>query len=340
MIYFVLFFLAFSLLLYVLLAGADFGAGIIELFSSKKNQVITRKTVYRVMGPVWEANHIWIIILIVILWVAFPAYYGVLVLSLHIPLTLVLLGITLRGVAFVFRHYDAFKDKSQVLYDWMFKTSSLLTPIFLGMTFGGVVSGKIIQVTGQTQYSFEQVYIAPWFNLFSLLAGFFFAALCAFLASVLLIAEAEVASKKVYEKKAATATIVVVLLGFLTLLCGYFTKMEFVIRFLENEYSLLAIALSALLLVPLWKSIRKGRRILSRALAGVQVLLITNAPLIAHYPEILFTTSGPMNIIENTAPDSVINVLAISLIIGGCLIIPGLFHLFKSFKMIKILEQK
>ena len=107
MIYVVLFFLAFSLLLYVLLAGADFGAGIVELFSSKKNQAITKKTVYRVMGPVWEANHIWIIIMIVILWVGFPAYYNILVVYLHIPLTLMLLGITLRGVAFVFRHYDA-----------------------------------------------------------------------------------------------------------------------------------------------------------------------------------------------------------------------------------------
>ena len=79
MISVVLFFLAFSLLLYVLLGGADFGAGIIELFSSEDNQKITKKTIYRVMGPVWEANHIWIIILIVILWVAFPQYYKVII---------------------------------------------------------------------------------------------------------------------------------------------------------------------------------------------------------------------------------------------------------------------
>ena len=90
MLYVVLFFLSFSLLLYVLLAGADFGAGIVELFSSEENQNITKKTVYRVMGPVWEANHIWIIILIVILWIAFPNYYYIIVNSLHIPLTLML----------------------------------------------------------------------------------------------------------------------------------------------------------------------------------------------------------------------------------------------------------
>ena len=85
------------------------------------------------MGPVWEANHIWVIILIVILWIAFPKYYKVMVTSLHIPITLMLLGITLRGVAFVFRHYDAFVDKSQHVYNWLFRISSLITPIFLGM---------------------------------------------------------------------------------------------------------------------------------------------------------------------------------------------------------------
>ena len=115
MLYVVLFFLIFSLYLYVVLGGADYGAGIVELFSSEENQKITKKTIYRVMGPVWEANHIWIIILVVILWVGFPEFYNVLVVYLHIPLTLVLLGITMRGVAFVFRHYDAFKDKSQIL---------------------------------------------------------------------------------------------------------------------------------------------------------------------------------------------------------------------------------
>jgi cytochrome d ubiquinol oxidase subunit II len=82
MLYVVLFFLLVSLLLYVILAGADFGAGIVELFSSEQNQKITKKTVYSVMGPVWEANHIWIIILVVILWVGFPEFYNVLVVSL------------------------------------------------------------------------------------------------------------------------------------------------------------------------------------------------------------------------------------------------------------------
>ena len=339
MIYVVLFFLAFSLVLYVLLAGADFGAGIIELFSSKKNQAITKKTVYRVMGPVWEANHIWIIIMIVILWVAFPAYYNIIVIYLHIPLTLMLLGITLRGVAFVFRHYDAYKDKSQILYDWMFKISSLVTPIFLGITFGAMISGKIIHTTTPIDYSFKILYIDSWLHTFSILTGFFFAALCAFLSAVLLIGEASYGDKKIYVKKATIATIVVVLFGFITILYGYISKIQFVIDFVSNLYAMTIILISAILLIPLWSSIRKGRRVLSRLFAGSQVLLILIAALIPHYPMILFTTDGGISILENIAPDSVIKVLGISLLIGGCVILPGLFHLLKSFKMIKILER-
>lgn len=335
----VLFFLAVSLLLYVLLAGADFGAGIVELFSSKENQSITKKTVYRVMGPVWEANHIWIIIMIVILWVAFPKYYNIMVISLHIPLTLMLLGITLRGVAFVFRHYDAYKDKSQILYDWMFRISSLLTPIFLGMTFGAMVSGEIIVTETLGDYSFKELYIDSWLNGFSLMIGLFFAALCAFLSSVLLIGEAERDARKVYIKKATYATVAAVLVGLITIAYGYYREIPFVKAFSSNTYAIIAVVLSGILLVPLWKSVRNGRRILSRAFAGLQVLLILFAALFLQYPNLLFTHSGTISILNNVAPNSVIKVLGISLLIGGFVILPGLFHLLKSFKMIKILEK-
>jgi cytochrome d ubiquinol oxidase subunit II len=259
MIYVVLFFLAFSLVLYVLLAGADFGAGIVELFSSKENQAITKKTVYRVMGPVWEANHIWIIIMIVILWVAFPNYYNVLVVSLHIPLTLMLLGITLRGVAFVFRHYDAYKDKSQILYDWMFRISSLLTPIFLGMTVGGMLSGKLIITETYDNYTFQEVFIAPWFNVFSILVGLFFASLCAFLTTTLLIGEAQESDMHIYVKKSKIATITVISLGFFVLCYGLINDIVFVTNFVKKPITVGLIGLSAVLIFPLLKSIKNKR---------------------------------------------------------------------------------
>ena len=339
MLYVVLFFLVFSLFLYVLLGGADYGAGILELFSSKENQQLTKKTLYRVMGPVWEANHIWIIILLVILWVAFPVYYNILVVYLHIPLTLVLLGITMRGVAFVFRHYDAVIDNSQKLYDGMFKISSLLTPIFLGMVFGGLISGKLAIDTPIESLTFYEVFVGPWLNPFSILVGLFFAALCAFLAAILLIGESDQGVTNVYIKKASRATLVVFILGLLTFLYGYFFDYVFIQDFITNPYSLFAIICSAILLYPLWKTIKNGRRVLSRFFAGLQVFLIVAAALLVHFPSIIIAKTHTINLLKDIAPDSVIRTLGISLIIGGIVILPGLFHLLKSFKMIKILER-
>jgi len=339
MIYVVLFFLGFSLLLYVLLAGADFGAGIVELFSSKKDQEITKKTIYQVMGPVWEANHIWIIILIVILWVGFPSYYNILVVHLHIPLTIMLLGVTLRGVAFVFRHYDAYKDKSQILYDNMFKMASLITPIFLGMIFGAMVSGKITIPEHVENESFKSMFLDSWLNIFSLLVGFFFAALCAFLSATLLIGEAQEGNEGIYIKKSTTAIICVVIIGFITIAYGFFNDVRFVLDFVKSPYAMTAMVLSALLLIPLWYSIKNARRIKSRAFAGMQVVLILYAAISTHFPYLIITSTRALSIMEGTAPESVINVLGITLIIGSLVILPGLFHLFKSFKMIKILER-
>ncbi len=339
MLYVVLFFLAFSLYLYVVLGGADYGAGIVELFSSEENQKITKKTIYRVMGPVWEANHIWVIILIVILWIAFPEYYNIMVISLHIPLTIVLLGVTLRGVAFVFRHYDAVIDKSQKLYDQMFKVSSLITPIFLGIVFGALISGNIKITDDISTLTFYDAFIAPWFNAFSILVGLFFAALCAFLSSVLLIGESESGKENIYIRKSAIAAIVVFVVGFVTLGYGYLIDNVFINGFVSNPFALICVTLSAVLLIPLWKMIRKGNKVWSRSFAGLQVFFILLAALGAHFPDIIITTNGSINLLENSAPESVIKVLGISLIIGGAVILPGLFHLLKSFKMIKILDR-
>ncbi len=338
MLYVVLFFLIFSLYLYVVLGGADYGAGIVELFSSEENQKITKKTIYRVMGPVWEANHIWIIILIVILWIAFPIYYNILVVHLHIPLTIVLLGVTLRGVAFVFRHYDAVIDNSQKLYDGMFKVSSLVTPIFLGIVFGGLISGKIYSVEDVSTLNFYEAFIAPWFNIFSVLVGLFFAGLCAFLSSVLLIGESEEGNENIYIKKSAIATIVVFVLGLVTFAYGYSIDNVFVSGFIQDPLSIIAVVLSALLLLPLWKTIKTGNKVWSRFFAGFQVFLILLAALISHFPNIIITKTKSISLLDGIAPDPVIKVLGISLIIGGTVILPGLFHLLKSFKMIKILE--
>lgn len=335
----VLFFLFFSLFLYVLLAGADFGGGIIELFSSPKNQEKTKQTIYRVMGPIWEANHIWIIILIVILWIGFPQYFNIFVVYLHIPITLMLLGITIRGLAFIFRHYDAVKGRSQGSYNALFKLGSILSPLFLGVIFGGLVGGNINLFSENPNLSFKEIYIDGWFNVFSVLIGVFYIALCAFIASNFLIGEADDEDElNLYRKKASYSTIILVFIGLVILAYGYFNEIDFVIDFIENKYSIIAVAVSGIVLIPLWKMIKLKRKAWARILAGVQVLLIVSAAMLAHFPDVIITSTQEISILDGVAPDSVIQVLGIALLIGGAIILPGLYHLMKSFQLIKLFK--
>lgn len=340
MLYVVLLFLVLSFLLYVLLGGADFGAGTLELFSGAAHKKSIKKTVYSVLGPVWEANHIWIIILIVILWIGFPDFYHIVVVYLHIPLTLVLLGITLRGVAFVFRHYDAVKDSSQLLYDRMFEISCLVTPVFLGMTFGALLHGDLQTLEQAPAASFYDLYVAPWLQPFPILTGFFFSALCTFLAAAFLIGEAGPDEKSLYVRKATMAIVAVVLIGFATLSAGYLQGNEFTRQFVENPLAVAAVSLSGVLLFPLWRAIRAGRVVRSRLLAGLQVVLILIAAVGPHFPELIITRQGTVSLLQNPASDKVIKVLGMSLLAGGVLIIPGLIHLLLSFRMIKFLEER
>jgi cytochrome bd ubiquinol oxidase subunit II len=95
-----------ALIAYAVLGGADFGGGVWDLFARGPRREAQRDAIAHAMGPVWEANHVWLIFVIVIIFSAFPAAYNVLSIALFVPFHLVLLGIILRGAAFVFRAYS------------------------------------------------------------------------------------------------------------------------------------------------------------------------------------------------------------------------------------------
>lgn len=336
----VLSFLFLSLFLYVMLGGADFGIGILELYSSPKNRIHTKNVAYRVIGPVWEANHVWLIITIVILWIAFPVYFGAIVTYLHIPLTLALLGIIVRGVSFVFRHYDAVKDNSQKVYDKMFEWSSLLTPLFLGVSFGAIVSGHFTLSDDPLAYDFYTLYIRPWFSFFSLSVGLFFVSVCAFNSAVFMVGESDGDQKRRYIKKAQTATISLFIAGLAVPITSFLEDNSFIWNFITQPIlSSIIMALGLITLFLLWRNLGKGHKVRVRALAGILLILILGGMFYLLFPGILYAQGKSISILDNVAPPSVIHSLGVSLLIGGALIVPGLFHLLKSFGMLKIMDE-
>lgn len=174
-----------SLVLYALSAGADFGGGVWDLFASGRRAPAERAAIDRALGPIWEANHVWLIVAVVLVFAGFPSAYGAILTALHVPMTIVLLGIVLRAAAFVFRKYDTRSDAVHRRWSRVFGVASLLTPFFLGASLGALASGEIRVVEGRIASGL----LGAWTRPFALGCGLFAELLFAFLAAVYLTVE-------------------------------------------------------------------------------------------------------------------------------------------------------
>ena len=327
----VILFLFFAILLYFLLGGADFGAGIIELFTSDPNKGRTRRTMYQAIGPIWEANHMWLIIAVVILFVGFPDIYVTLSTYLHIPVLIMLMGIIARGTAFSFRNYDAVKGiRTQNLYNYIFVYSSFITPLFLGIIAGSAISGQIDTNTT----NFMDAYVYGWFNLFSIAVGLFTVALCGFLAAIYLIGEStEDIDVKRFILKAKVLNILAFVFGGLVFLAAEIQNIHLALWIFGNAISLTAVILASISLVLLWVTINKGKRLIARAFASFQVSMILLSVGYRHYPNFMMIKGGHnLSVLTNHAPEKAIYTLGMALLIGSLFILPSLFYLYYSFK--------
>ena len=127
---------------YAVFGGADFGAGFWSLFARGERGRRARELIDWAIGPVWEANHVWLIFVLVVLWTGFSSTFGSIFSTLFVPLSLAALGIVLRGAGFAF-HKTARRLRGRVLAERVFGLSSLLTPFFMGTVVGAVASGRV-----------------------------------------------------------------------------------------------------------------------------------------------------------------------------------------------------
>jgi cytochrome d ubiquinol oxidase subunit II len=326
-------FLWLSILLYFVLGGADFGAGIIELFTSPQHVNRTRRTLYHAIGPIWEANHMWLIIAIVILFVGFPVIYTQLSIYLHIPLLIMLLGITARGTAFVFRHYDAVRDEMQEVYNRIFVWSSFITPLFLGIIAGSTVSGQI----QPDAKDFLTAYVWGWLNWFSVSVGFFTVALCGFLAAVYLIGEAEDdRDRREFIRKARNANLIAIACGVLVFVAAEIDHVPLMKWVFKDAVGLLAVSAATVSLIALWALIRRKRRLLLRLLVSFQVTMILLAISYAHFPNIIMANGESLSLYKHEAPEKTLAALGWALLVGSLFILPTLFYLYYSFQIKKM----
>jgi cytochrome d ubiquinol oxidase subunit II len=314
MVYVVIIFLWTAILLYLLLGGADFGAGIIELFTSRANRHRTRRNMYEAIGPVWEANHMWLIIVIVILFVGFPKIYTTVSIYLHIPLVCMLLGIIARGTAFVFRNYDAVKDNMQKVYTRIFILSSVLTPFFLGIIAASVVSSRIDLQAGD----FVSAYILSWLNLFSVAVGIFTVTICAYLAAVFIIGQADNESdRKRFTRKATYLIFVVMAAGALVFITAWIDEIPLLYWIFSDVPGVIAIVLATISLIIMFYFLNRNKPVMLRILAGFQVTMILFAATYSHFPDIVLLKGGQnLSLLAHQGEAKTMEALGYALLIG------------------------
>jgi cytochrome d ubiquinol oxidase subunit II len=308
---------------YTVLGGADFGAGFWDLTAGGAQRGgRIRGMVERSMSPVWEANHVWLIFIIVIFWTAFPVAFGAFFSNLSIPLFLAAIGIIFRGTAFALRGQAATMNEARVL-GALFASSSVLIPFFLGAALGAIASGRveISNATGEL--------VSSWLNPTSVLIGTVAVATGAYLSAVFLAGDAVRAGLpdlvQAFKRRALLAGVVTgaIALGGLLVLRADSPDL---FDGLTSGDGLLAVIASAiaggLTLLLVWTE-RFG---LARVTSAAAVAAIVVGWALAQDPYLL---PPELTIEEAAASDATLSALVISLAVGFAFLLPSLWYLYR-----------
>ncbi len=321
-----------ALTAYALLGGADFGGGVWDLLASGPRKREQRALIAEAIGPIWEANHVWLIIVIVVLFTCFPVAFARLAITLHIPLSLMLIGIVLRGSAFAFRsHYgrDGEHGDAGTSGHWgrVFAIASAGTPVMLGLCVGALAAGT---VRPPGRGGFYESYVGSWLTPFGMGVGLLTLALFAFLAAVYLTVEArEPALREDFRRRALGAAAAVFVTAFGTLglaLLGAPLMGRGLTTAPWAPALHLATAVAAVAAIwALWS--RRFR--LARVAAACQVSLILWGWALAQYPYLI----PPDLTIRAAAAPRITLVLSLWILgLGALVLLPSLIYLFAVFK--------
>lgn len=321
-------FLLVALIVYAVTGGADFGGGIWDLLASGPRAADQRKLIEDAIGPIWEANHVWLIIVVVLLFVGFPeAFYAIMV-ALQIPLFVLILGIVFRGSAYIFRAYGHNSESRMRLWSRVFAISSVLTPFALGVSFGAVLSGDIL-TSGDGRYLPEN-YIDSWLQPYPMWMGLFVVTLFSYLAAVYLAAEAPKGPLQDDFRKRALAASAAMGAVALACLVAARTGAPFVYEgLLHAPWSWPFQAATGALAVATVALVWTRRFGLARLGAAAHVVLMILGWALAQYPYIVPET---LTFADAATYTSVLRPLAIALIAGMFLLVPSFAYLYVVFK--------
>jgi cytochrome bd ubiquinol oxidase subunit II len=318
-----------GLTLYILLGGADFGGGVWDLLARGPARERERSLIAEAIGPVWEANHVWLIFVITALFAAFPPAFAALGVALYVPFSIAVAGIVFRGAAFAFRSHGEPGGGWQVRWTRVFGIASLVTPVVLGMAGAALASGRIRVTPGGEVHAGLW---SAWTGPLSIAAGLLALVMCAYLAAVYLMVEAgqradpELAA--IFRARAVGSALLAGALAAAGLLVIAIDAPELWAGMREDGWPLVVLSalggLASLLLI------LRRRDWAARIAAAVAVGSVVAGWGVAQWPYLIFPDLTAQ---EAAAPVSALRPIALGLLVGGVLLAPSLLLLFRVFKM-------
>jgi cytochrome bd ubiquinol oxidase subunit II len=307
--------------LYAVFGGADFGAGFWGLVAGSGERGRRARALGAwAIGPVWEANHIWLIFVLVVLWTGFSVAFESVMSTLFIPLSLAALGIVLRGSGFAF-HKQAARSSYRLFAERLFGVSSLLTPFFMGTVVGAIASGRVPvgNAAGDP--------VTSWLNGVSVLTGALFVATSAYVAAVFLVSDARRAGDEDLEQYFATRALAAAIAAGALAVAGLFVyraDARYIYDGLTGD-ALPLVILSAVcglgVLFLLWRGRRRGTRPLA---VGAVVAVIWGWGVAQHpylLPQSLTISGGAGN---SATLDAILIVFGAAVVV----VLPSLAFLY------------
>ena len=321
---------AVSLNIYALSAGADFGGGVWDLLAFGPRRDRQRALIANAIAPIWEANHVWLILVVVLLFTAFPPAFSRLMTLLHIPLTLMLLGIVLRGSAFTFRSYDSRRDSVQRRWGRIFAIASIGTPFLLGIILGSIATGEVSAERAAKAASFGEAYVQPWLAPFPIGVGALALILFAFLAAVYLTVEAEEEDlREDFRRRGLWSSVVAAIVAAMSLYLARADAPLVWSELTEGSVATLVRVLAAVSALAAMACLWRRRYRWARVAAATEVSLILWGWALGQFP---YLVPPDLTVDNSAAPAATLRLLTIALIAGIALLIPSLRYLFKVFK--------
>ncbi|MFJ8006787.1 cytochrome d ubiquinol oxidase subunit II [Streptomyces fagopyri] len=306
---------------YALFGGADFGAGFWDLTAGGAERGKNpRHLVDLSIGPVWEANHTWLIYCLVMLWSGFPTAFAAITTTLYLPLVLAALGIVLRGAGFAFRKVSV-RTPQQRLNGTLFAASSVLTPYCFGSIAGGIASGRV--PSGGNGDA-----VTSWLNPTSVLGGILAVVSCAYLAAFYLATAAHRLDDAGLERYFRNRALLAGAVAGVVSIAGIFVLRTDAPRLFHqlSHRGLPLMALAALCGIVGMAGARLGRRAGRREIAALAIAAVVVGWGVAQYPFLLGTH---LRIHEAAAPDATLAVLLGVACVAALIILPSLILLFR-----------